>query len=101
MSRLRDALRFMFFGKLPEGVVLRDESKEFRYGDNRTIHGTGHVDVEVDTEGNVVSVWFRCMALPFKQSQVLVPRADEMRRMYKELEKTNMRIKAVVFEDKP
>ena len=36
------------------------------YGDGGTIHRTGVLDVEVDA-GQVVSVWFRCKMLPFKQ----------------------------------
>jgi hypothetical protein len=47
------------------------------YGGGGTIHGTGHVSVETDKDGNVVSVWFRCCPLPFKQSKVDTNRADE------------------------
>ena len=37
------------------------------YGDGGTIHGTGHLDVEVDPKtGEVTAVWFRCLNLPFK-----------------------------------
>jgi hypothetical protein len=53
-----------------------------RYGGNNTIHNTGYVDVETDTEGKVVAVWFRCATLPFKQSKVDPERAKEMERMY-------------------
>lgn len=35
------------------------------YGDGGTIHGTGHLDVEVK-DGQVVAVWFRCQMLPFR-----------------------------------
>ncbi len=37
------------------------------YGHDRTIHRSGHLDVETDDNGNVVAVWFRCLSLPFKQ----------------------------------
>lgn len=47
------------------------------YGHNRTIHRTTYLDVETK-DGDVVSVWFRCMALPFKQVEVGGDRAKEM-----------------------
>lgn len=55
-----------------------------RYGDDETIHGTEHVDVETDAQGNVVSVWYRCMMLPFKQARVDESRAADMREAYRE-----------------
>jgi hypothetical protein len=54
------------------------------YGDGGTIHSTGYVDVGVDSNGQVVSVWFRCQPLPFRQTDCGKGRADEMRRMYSE-----------------
>ncbi|MGH9933231.1 MAG: hypothetical protein ACREA9_28950 [Pyrinomonadaceae bacterium] len=39
------------------------------------------LDVEVDCNGKVVAVWFRCCALPFEQHDVDVERAKEMRLM--------------------
>lgn len=53
------------------------------YGNDSTWHKTEAVDVEVDQHGRVVSVWFRCMALPFRQSDVGPERANDMIRMYK------------------
>jgi hypothetical protein len=55
-----------------------------RYGDDRTIHKTGMVNVELDKNGKVVSVWFRCMCLPFDQTVVDDTRADDMRQLYAE-----------------
>lgn len=52
------------------------------YGHNKTWHRTEHLDVEVDANGIVVSVWFRCIALPFQQTQVGHDRAVEMNSMY-------------------
>lgn len=49
------------------------------YGSNKTIHRTGHVDVETDSDGKVVSVWYRCMMLPFQQHNVNEERAASMR----------------------
>lgn len=48
------------------------------YGDGGTIHHTGHLDVET-RNGEVVSVWFRCQMLPFKQTEVDEHRAGEMK----------------------
>lgn len=60
------------------------EPKTRNYGGTRTIHRTGWLDVEVDSHGQVVAVWFRCLALPFKQSNVDTRRAGEMRGMYQD-----------------
>lgn len=54
-------------------------TKTFKYGGDGTIHKNNSVDVEVDKHGKVVAVWFRCMQLPFKQSDVKDSRADAMR----------------------
>jgi hypothetical protein len=54
----------------------------FNYGGDRTIHRTEELNVELDKTGKVVSVWFRCMALPFDQTVVDDERAAEMRAMY-------------------
>lgn len=51
------------------------------YGHDKTIHGTQKLNVEVDKKGNVVSVWFRCCALPFDVTVVSKERAAEMTRM--------------------
>jgi hypothetical protein len=45
------------------------------YGDGGTIHSTGQIDVEVHN-GRVVSVWFRCQELPFRQVEVSTERAN-------------------------
>ena len=47
------------------------------YGDGGTIHHSGYLDVEV-ADGAVVSVWFRCQRLPFRQHDVDARRADQM-----------------------
>ena len=46
------------------------------YGDGGTIHSTTHLDVEVDDDGLVVAVWFRCQTLPFQVWNRNVPRAE-------------------------
>lgn len=66
------------------------------YGDGGTIHSTGVVNVEVDTNGRVVSVWFRCQPLPFDTTVVTPSRAAEQRRMY---EKDVGRISGVEIVD--
>ena len=52
------------------------------YGHEGTIHQTTDVDVELDRDGRVVSVWFRCCPLSFTQTSVGDSRAKEMRSMY-------------------
>lgn len=61
----------------------KDDPAPELYGYDRTWHRTSTVDVELDGYGHVVAVWFRCMALPFKESMVGASRAKEMREMYK------------------
>lgn len=51
---------------------------EDRYGDDRTIHHTGHVDVEIGPDDEVCAVWFRCRLLPFKSSRVVDGRVSDM-----------------------
>jgi hypothetical protein len=59
---------------------------QFAYGDidgeRTTIHGSREVNIEVDPRGKVVSVWFRCMLVPFDVNLVDSARAKEMRRAY-------------------
>lgn len=50
------------------------------YGSGGTIHQTGYLDVEI-YDGQVVSVWFRCMPLPFRQANIKENRAKEMSRL--------------------
>ncbi len=57
------------------------------YGNNGTIHRTTNLNIEVDADGDVVSVWYRCLALPFDVTKVDDERATEMRRMYSENER--------------
>jgi len=45
------------------------EDNENFYGGDRTWHSTGTVDVQLNKEGDVVAVWFRCKMLPFTQSR--------------------------------
>lgn len=53
------------------------------YGNDGTIHANEELDIEVDKEtGEVVSVWFRCMALPFFVIKVGKDRAKDMKKMY-------------------
>jgi hypothetical protein len=55
------------------------------YGRSNTIHRTKLLNIEVDAKtGEVVSVWFRCLALPFNITKTDKERTAEMKRMYKE-----------------
>lgn len=72
--------------------------KKFIYGRNNTIHRTKLLNIEVDKKtGEVVSVWFRCMALPFDVTKADKERANEMRRMYKE--NKMMEVNAIELEE--
>jgi len=57
-------------------------AETMRYGGNKTIHQTGELNVELHN-GKVVAVWFRCLHLPFTQSEASENRAAEMERLYK------------------
>ena len=35
-------------------------------GEQRTIHASSHLDIEVNELGEVTAVWFRCLNLPFR-----------------------------------
>jgi len=53
------------------------------YGDGGTIHESTVLDIEIHN-GRVVSVWFRCAALPFRQVNVSDVRAYDMKCMYED-----------------
>jgi len=70
--------------------------KTFTYGKTNTIHRTKLVNVEVDSKtGEVVSVWFRCLALPFDVTKVDKNRVKEMKEMSK---RNTTKIDAIVVE---
>lgn len=52
------------------------------YGDGGTIHNTSEINVELDENGKVVSVWYRCCLLPFSQRIVDSQRAKSMKEAY-------------------
>lgn len=59
--------------------------KKYIYGRNNTIHHTKLLNIEVDKlTGEVVSVWFRCMILPFAITKVERERTNVMKKAYKE-----------------
>lgn len=68
-----------------EVKILRtpdDKSSDvMSYGYDKTLHQTGEINVEV-YDGNVISCWFRCMALPFTQTNINRSRAADMLDMY-------------------
>lgn len=51
---------------------------EFEYGNSDTIHDTTVLDIEVDSKGHVVAVWFRCQMLPYRVTIVDEYRASEL-----------------------
>jgi hypothetical protein len=71
------------------------------YGHDRTIHWTTKLDIETTTDGKVVAVWFRCLALPFEQFRVSEDRAVEMERMYANSDfLQNAQITGIDYEEK-
>jgi hypothetical protein len=80
--------------KAIKGLFSKPEPvKENFYGGDGTIHQSGHVDVQLDRDGNVVAVWFRCAMLPFNESIVDDEYAAQVAGA------NPARIKGVVFED--
>ena len=68
------------------------------YGHDGTIHGTQKLNIEIDKRGGVVSVWFRCCALPFDVTVVDEPRAIEMAHMSDDINK-HVKLNAVDIEN--
>lgn len=50
-----------------------------KYGNEGTIHQSTGVDVELDKDGKVLAVWFRCCPLAFTQSTADASRAAELK----------------------
>ncbi len=71
---------------------------EDRYGDDRTYHPSGEVNVEIGPGGHVVAVWFRCRMLPWTESRVDACRRADLRQADRD---DLPPIKAIVFEEKP
>jgi hypothetical protein len=58
--------------------------KKYIYGREGTIHRTTLLNIEADKKtGKVVSIWFRCLPLPFDIYKVDKERSNEMKKMYK------------------
>jgi hypothetical protein len=57
--------------------------ESLRYQRKGTIHKRGELSIEQDSNGEVVSVWYNCLALPFRISQCDADRAADMRTMYR------------------
>lgn len=57
--------------------VLAEPSRY--YGDGGTIHHTTQLDIDTDTNGNVIAVWFRCQLLAFNQVWCDQRRTDDLR----------------------
>jgi hypothetical protein len=82
---------------------LKIGADQFPYGDldevRTTIHGSHEVNVELDSNGRVVAVWFRCMILPFDETVIDDERAEDMRRTYKMGRHPS--VDAIIFNEKP
>ncbi len=70
---------------------------EIRYGDDKTIHRTGEVNIERGQDGRVAAVWFRCRLLPFTDSRADSIREATMNEIYQK--NPPPPLKAVVFDD--
>lgn len=71
-----------WFLRLRHTIATLRSKETVRYAGDATIHQTGYVDVETDTVGRVVAVWFRCAPVPFRQTRVQPDRVMQMNRMY-------------------
>ena len=71
----------------PEAKSTYKETHTFIYGGENTIHRTKLLNIEIDRwTGKVVSVWFRCLHLPFDVTSVDKNREKEMKRLYEDNE---------------
>ena len=92
---------------MSEGKLRYVGANQFAYGDlfedgepiRTTIHGTDRVNVEVDPNGRVVSIWFRCMLVPFDITHVNAMRTQEMGRAY--AEGNILPVDAIIFHERP
>lgn len=57
-------------GSFRQGTPAPAFLPRHRYGTGNTIHQTGTIDVQLDQDGEVCAVWFRCRSLPFTVSRV-------------------------------
>jgi hypothetical protein len=86
---------YRWYHAIVDAVVAKWDTREWRrrqkefertctryYGDGGTIHGTQWLDVQVDIEGRVVAVWFRCQLLPYRVHAVDGAQAKDMRHAY-------------------
>lgn len=67
-----------------------EKPQEEFYGGDGTWHSGGTIDVQLNKDGDVVAVWFRCRTLPFTQSTKYT--ADRLP------EQGHGSIKGIVFE---
>lgn len=84
-------------GPFDKRQALCAETGTKYYGDGGTIHGTPHLTVITDIEGNVLAVEFRCLRLPFNQVIAGLGRAREIRFG----PKPNFRINGIEYREKP
>lgn len=80
-TRIRSSVTGLFVKPSPDLNKNEHQRETFIYGRNKTIHNGGEVNVEIHN-GKVVAVWFRCVHLPFTESEAGEARAADMRRLY-------------------
>lgn len=70
------------FGRRKTPKTVAESEPTRTYGLDGTIHRNTGVNVELDKDGRVVAVWYRCQMIPFTQTVVDKNRADSMNRIY-------------------
>jgi hypothetical protein len=69
------------------------------YGRNDTFHRTKKLNIEVNRNGDVVAVWFRCAMIPFDVTVVDDERAADMGGAYTDPRCPISKLIAVELED--
>lgn len=62
--------------------IYKRRKSVLNYGHDKTLHRTTKLNIEVDGSGQVVSVWYRCILLPFDVTVVDKNRANDMKDVY-------------------
>jgi hypothetical protein len=64
---LAEALVIRFPRREPVKPKTVEDDPNF-YGGDKTWHDSGTIDVQLNENGDVIAVWFRCYLLPFRVS---------------------------------
>jgi hypothetical protein len=61
-------LRANLAASFSRGAPVPAFSPRHTYGGKGTIHKTGAIDIQLDSDAKITGVWFRCLSLPFTVS---------------------------------